>query len=424
VKHLSHIWFIALKELKIFSKDRMALSFFILFPFLFMVLFNFLLSDVGGEDERLVLHVATQEAEGGRSYEQLGRMETGNVSELEPGAPVIVWDRDYEEARRAVEAGELGGFLCFPADFTEAVYPEDFTEVAFQGGGTELVVVADAGATSTRVALHGLARSIASRIGSAQVAARSILQLMIEQGLLDPRDQAAIAEAIAGIISGLEAMAMEDPFIGFETQQVGDVEPENAANFVIPGYLVMFVFFAAALGAEVIVRERQNHTLERLLACSVRRESILGGIFVGAAAKGLIQIAIFWAVGILAFNVDLGLSPAAVITLSIMMVIMSSAFAIMLAALVRTQRSAGSLAVLVSLVLAPLGGCWWPLFITPSWMQFIAKITPHGWATTGFNKLMLFGAEFGDVVPEMLILLGFAALFGIIGIWRFRTSAV
>jgi len=129
-------------------------------------------------------------------------------------------------------------------------------------------------------------------------------------------------------------------------------------------------------------------------------------------------------VGILAFNVDLGLSPAAVIILSILMVIMSAAFAIMLAALVRTQRAAGSLAVLFSLVLAPLGGCWWPLFITPSWMQFIAKFTPHGWATTGFSKLMLFGAEFGDVVPEMLVLLGFAALFAIIGMWRFRTSAV
>jgi ABC-2 type transport system permease protein len=123
------------------------------------------------------------------------------------------------------------------------------------------------------------------------------------------------------------------------------------------------------------------------------------------------------------FNIDLGLSPAAVIILSILMVIMSSAFAIMLAALVRTQRSAGSLAVLVSLVLAPLGGCWWPLFITPTWMQFLAKFTPHGWANTGFNKLMVFGAEFGDVVPEMLALVGFAVVFAIIGIWRFRTSA-
>ncbi len=34
------------------------------------------------------------------------------------------------------------------------------------------------------------------------------------------------------------------------------------------------------------------------------------------------------------------------------------------------------------------------------------------------------GADFGSVVPEMLVLIGFAVLFGVIGIWRFRTSAV
>lgn len=411
MKHLSHIWFIMLKDLKLFSRDRMALVFFILFPLMFVVLFNFLLADVGSEDERLELHVATQEADGGLSHQIIGALETKDDSELEPGDPQIIWDRDYAEARQAVEDGELDGFLAFPEDFTERVV---------RGEETELEVVADAGATSTRAALYGLGRSIATRIGSTQVATRATVELMIGQGLLDPWDQAAIDEIIEQVA---EAMAAAEPFVEFEAQQVGDVEPENAANFVIPGYLVMFVFFAAALGAEAIIRERQNHTLERLLASSVRRESILGGVFAGTAAKGLIQIAIFWAVGILAFNIDLGLSPAAVIILSILMVIMSSAFAIMLAALVRTQRSAGSLAVLVSLVLAPLGGCWWPLFITPTWMQFLAKFTPHGWANTGFNKLMVFGAEFGDVVPEMLALVGFAVVFAIIGIWRFRTSA-
>ncbi|MBN2186631.1 MAG: ABC transporter permease [Dehalococcoidia bacterium] len=198
----------------------------------------------------------------------------------------------------------------------------------------------------------------------------------------------------------------------------------NPSSYVIPGYLVMFVFFTSTLAAESIVRERQNHTLERLLAGSVRREAILGGIFTGTAAKGLIQILIFWAVGILVFDIDLGFSPCAVVLLSILMVIMSSAFAIMLATFAKTQRSAGSIAVLTSLALAPLGGCWWPLFTLPKWMQLIAKITPHGWANAGFNKLMVFGAGFSAAVPEMIVLGCFAAAFGIIAVWRFRTSAV
>jgi len=123
------------------------------------------------------------------------------------------------------------------------------------------------------------------------------------------------------------------------------------------------------------------------------------------------------------YLLNLGLAPAAVIILSLLMVIMFSAFAIMLATLVKTQRSAGSVGTLTSLVLAPLGGCWWPLFILPKWMQGLAKVTPHGWANTGFNKLMLFGAGFGDIIPEILILVAFTVVFGVIAIWKFRTNA-
>ena len=145
---------------------------------------------------------------------------------------------------------------------------------------------------------------------------------------------------------------------------MGQVKAINASNYVVPGYLVMFVFFAAAVSAQAIVQERQNHTMERLLATSVKKEAILGGIYTGTVIRGLIQIIIFWVVGMLVFHVNLGLAPAAVIILSVLMVLMSSAFALMLATLARTIRSAASLAVITSLLLAPLGGCWWPSFLT------------------------------------------------------------
>ena len=59
----------------------------------------------------------------------------------------------------------------------------------------------------------------------------------------------------------------------------------------------------------------------------------------------------------------------------------------------------------------------------PRWLQVVARVTPHAWAISGFNKLMLFGASFGAALPEMLVLIGFAGVFGIIAIYRFRTGA-
>ncbi len=391
MRRLKHIWFIALKDLRLFATDRVALFFSILFPFFFVLLFNFLLAGNITQDERMELYLVTQEPEGGISHQIIGGMVTEEGAELEPGEPKIIQIEDYNEALQAVEGGELAGFLAFPEDFTEGVQ---------MGYGTELKVVVNPDNTYTAAALRGIASSIASRIGAQQVATN------VEQ-----------------LFTGEGSMAGETQ-INIETQKVGEVEAENPADFVIPGYLVMFVFFTAALSAENIVRERQRNTLERLLASSVRRESIIGGIFAGTAAKGLIQILIFWGAGILIFNIDMGLSPAGVILLSILMVIMSSAFGVMLATLTRTERSASGIGVLTSLVLAPLGGCWWPFFLYPDWLQTIAKVTPHAWATSGFNKLMVFGADLGAVVPEMLALAVFTIIFGVIAVWRFRTSAV
>ncbi|MFC1984170.1 ABC transporter permease [Chloroflexota bacterium] len=412
---LGLIWFIALKDLQIFAKDRLALIFGILFPFLFVVLFSFILSDVGSEDERLELHLVTQEDRGGLSHHVIKAIETEDESELEPGDARMVWDDNYEEARQAVVDQRLAGFVAFPEDFTKGVT---------MGYGTNLEVVVDPEATYNRAALNSLAKAVASSIGMQQVASNAISELLLEQWLETQPDMARVGQEIPELLAVQRGVRMSPSLIEFGVEKVGEVEAEEPSNFVIPGYLVMFVFFTAALSAENIVRERQNHTLERLLTGSVRRESILGGLFAGTAAKGLIQITIFWVAGIVIFNLDFGLSPGGAILLSILMVIMSSAFGLMLATLAKTERSANAIAVLVSLVLAPLGGCWWPLFITPRWMQFIAKLTPHGWATTGFNKLLVFSADFSAAVPEMLALLGFAVLFGMVAVWRFRTSAV
>ncbi|OGO43405.1 MAG: hypothetical protein A2Z05_00730 [Chloroflexi bacterium RBG_16_60_22] len=414
---LTHIWLIAVKDLKIFVRDRAAVFFFIVFPFIFIIMFNFLLSGIGGEDERLELHLVTREPAGGLSHQIIGAMTKAEESQLAPGQPKMVRDKDYAEARRAVEAEEMPGFIAFPADFTEKLST---------GSGTRLEVVANAGNTNYRAALSGVAGAIAAEVGADRVIVEASIALMVRGGVIPP-DEASINQAVRSIMDRLMAGGAggeESAFIDFATQKVGEVEAENPANFVIPGYLVMFVFFAAAVAAEAIVRERQNRTLERLLATSVRRESILGGVFTGTVIRGLVQIVIFWTLGILAFRVDLGLAPAAVFILSFLMVIMSAAFSVMLATLARTQRSAGSLAVITALVLAPLGGCWWPSFLYPQWLQDIAKITPHAWANDGFNKVMVFGADFSAAVPDMLALAVFAAIFGFIAVWRFRTSAV
>jgi ABC-2 type transport system permease protein len=413
LKSWKDVWFIMVKDLSLFARDRLALLFYILFPFFFVILFNFLLAGVGSNDKRLEIFLTSQEKENGISYQIIQSLVTKDESQLKQGEPKVTFVADYDKLRQDTVDKKVPGFLNFPADFSDGV---------IMGSGTTLDVVTNSDSPETKAMLQGYARAIASRTGSQQVVTDATIALLVQHDLAATGKVENIGPKI-GAMLGSGGSTQQEAIIKFETTDVGEVQGKNAANYVIPGYLVMFVFFGAALSAVALVLERENNTLERLLACGVRREAILAGKFMGTAAKGLIQILIFWTVGILAFKIDLGLAPGAVILLSVLMVLVSAAFSLMLSTLVRTRRSAVSSAVLTSLVLAPLGGCWWPLFIVPQWMQFIAKITPHGWANTAFNKLMLFGADFGAVIPEMLVLTGFILAFLIIGIARFRVSS-
>ena len=381
---------LASKDTRIFFRDRAALAFSFLLPFIFVIGFSLALRDVGPVTESLQFTVATQETTG---------ISAQAVEAITASGDVQIEAMGYEEALAAVEAGDIDGFVAFPSDFTQR----------FLAGETAaLEVVVGEAQPANEAALRGFAQEIASRFSEARATLSAVIALGSTQ------EAAAAMQELLSDTGG--------PAIGLQVEQIGEVAPFNTSNFVLPGYLTMFVFFTAAMGAEALARERQTHTLERLMANGVRRESLIVGKFFAGAIIGVVQVVVMWTIGALAFNIDLGASPSAVILLSLLMVVASAAFAVLLASFVSNVRTASAAGVLTSLVLAPIGGSWWPLFITPPFMQSLAKLTPHGWANDALNRLMLFGAEFGDVLPSMAALLVFAALFLSAALWRFRLA--
>ncbi|MBI2859777.1 MAG: ABC transporter permease [Chloroflexi bacterium] len=408
---LRQSWLIASKDLRIFLKDRFAVVFAALFPILFIMLFSviFPASDVGAREDALELYVATREGPQGISHQVI----EGLIASSGPNTRIVI--KDFDIALAEVKDRNRGGFLVFPTDFTEAV---------MTGSGTTLTIYANAQSTNTKAALQGLAKSIAGQVNSTQVSVRSSISLLERQQLNSPSPQtlARIQEVIGRFASG-QPVTGHSAEVTVNVEKKGPTRNPAPANWIMPGYLVMFVFFAASMGAESIVAERETQTLERLKVTGARRSSMLGGKYLFSLIRGLGQVAILWTVGLLFFRVDMGVAPTAVIVISLLTVLMASAFGIMLASFVQTRRSAATVGTTLSIALAPLGGCWWPLFITPAWMQFVARFTPHAWATTGFNKLMVFGAGPGDVLPEMLALVGFGVAFAVVGAVRFRTES-
>jgi ABC-2 type transport system permease protein len=63
-----------------------------------------------------------------------------------------------------------------------------------------------------------------------------------------------------------------------------------------------------------------------------------------------------------------------------------------------------------------------PLEIFPNTARTIAHVTPHAWANDAFSKLLKHGGDLVTVLPQIAVLLGFAALTMTAAVWQLRRA--
>ena len=384
---LQQVILMAIKDLRLFVQDRGALAFALAFPLLFAFAFSLILDDAD-LDQTATLRVVTAEGPQGLSHAVIDGLRGIPDIELVEMSP--------DEAA----SGDLSTYLLFP---------EDLTERLFSGQQALLRVVTD-GSDPENDALHrGVAFSISRDLSVRQAAVGAAVSLAAQGG--DVPDESRIAEAVGSLIQ-------EEPdgsagVAGVQQVQVGNIDPVPSANYVLPGYITMFLFFAAGFGAAELLRERRQNTFDRLIASGVDPSTILAGKWLGTATRALVQAIVLWTAGLLFFGINMGEAPTGTILVTLAMLVASASFALFLATIARTEQAAESIAVLAALTMAALGGSWWPLFIMPDWMQMLARVTPHAWANDAFNNLLLFGATTGDVLINVVVLLAFGVVFAL-----------
>jgi ABC-2 type transport system permease protein len=187
-----------------------------------------------------------------------------------------------------------------------------------------------------------------------------------------------------------------------------------------PGQLVTWVLATLLAGAAALAAERTMGTLRRLLTMPAPKWTILGGKILGRFTLGIIQMAVMVVAGMLVFKVKWGDSPLALAMIAVSFGLAATALGLFLSTLARTEQQAGGFGTLGTFLLAPLGGAWIPMEITPPAFQTLAQIFPTTWAMRGFTDVIVRGQGPEGVLLETLVLLGFAVIFFALGVWRFK----
>ena len=198
-------------------------------------------------------------------------------------------------------------------------------------------------------------------------------------------------------------------------------EPPSGFSQAVPGTMVMFtMLILLTSGAIMLVVERQFGLLRRLASTPITPGAIVAGKWTARVALGIVQVAFAMFVGRLLFDVDWGPSLPMVVLVLVNWAAFNASFALLLGNIARTQPQMAGMGVLTTMVLAALGGCWWPIEITPEWMQSLALALPTGWTMDALHKLVTFGYGSATAAPHVAALAVATVLCGWGGAKIFR----
>ncbi len=189
----------------------------------------------------------------------------------------------------------------------------------------------------------------------------------------------------------------------------------------IPGTTVMFtILVLLTSGAALLVMERREGLLRRLASAPLGRGTIVLGKWAGRMMLALVQIAFALLAGSLLFRMDWGPNFPMVAVVLLAWAGLNASLGLLLGSLAATEGQAVAIGVLGANILAALGGCWWPIEITPGWMQALSRLLPTGWAMDAMHRLVSFEAGAASALPHLAVIVLAALAAGWLAARSFR----
>ena len=183
--------------------------------------------------------------------------------------------------------------------------------------------------------------------------------------------------------------------------------------------LLLFVFLSALNGSIWLIDMRRLGVARRMISTPTSSRTILAGIVLGRWVIALIQATLIVAFSSLIFSVHWG-NPLGTASIIVAFSLVAVGAGVLIGTIFSTPQQAGPIAMITGLTFAALGGSMEPLQYFPSTVRTFAHAIPHAWGNDAFNKLLVHGAGFVDVLPNVGILLGYAAVLLTLATWRLR----
>ncbi len=372
------------RELLLTWRDRTGVALLVVVPALAMAIGGFALRAVfEGTGPRVLVAVVDEDGQG------LARMLL-SAFEKAPVIDVVRGDAEHAGAR-----------------LTRLTIPRGFSATYDRGDRPRLTLETDPGHEQEASVVRTVLAEFSARVAASQVASRlAAAQIIARTGDLDP------VELRRDLVQ-----AVQDPeMAGIDVEERTVTSPNQrirSFDMQVPGLAIMFLLFGMLGGVgRRILEDESTGRLQRILLAPGRPMSMLGGLLSARALVGVVQMTILIVFGHVAFGLPLGSSPVALILVIVVVVFAAVSFGHLIGALATSEEQLTAMGVALILSMAALGGCWWPLFLEPPWMQRLADITITRWSMEALTAVLLRGEGVREVMWALCVLgsFGIAAL--------------
>jgi ABC-2 type transport system permease protein len=389
------LFLIGFKDLKLVFRDKAALTFMLLAPFLLTLAMGFVTGAYGSSGSsglsQITIILVNQDG-GNLGHALVDLFQSADLADLV--APTLV--ADPGTARVQIDAGDAAAAIIIPAGFTDNIIPTNIQ--APSGEVLQIEIYKNPLAPVSAGVIQAIVEEFVSRVETGRVGGQVIITQMLAAGLITPDQISAIAYEM-----GQRQVNVVDnaPAITLRTAQSGEAQKAfNAMAYMAPAMALMFLIFTVSNGGRSILAEQARGTLPRLLVSPTTSAQVLIGKIFGVYLTGVVQMLILIVACSLLFGIQWG-DPLGMLVLVLAAVFAATGWGMLITSLARTPGQVSSIGTAIMLTFAILGGSFIQTSIMPGWFQLLSKITPNAWGMNGFTILGL-GGSLADLGMTLL----------------------
>ena len=396
---MNKIFAILKKELLLKFSSPLEWLYFLILP----IFFTLVLAGgtgSGSADMRIRLLV-TDQAQSPLSSELIAALE--NSSAVYPELTDL---RSGEKAMKSQSASSL------------LVIPETFTNQQIEQGNVTLELREQPNNLNALAAYQAVTEAVA-RIENVSLIAKVSTNATRSVHTFTSDEEAAAFQQNVALAASTKLESAPQRLNVIEGNTPDEIPYDPQANSSA-GQMITWVFIPLFGLSVTFSDERQRGTLRRILTTPISKATYLFGIIFSNVLFALGQMVLLVLFGIFVMKLNWGHAPGALAVMLVCSTLAAAAIGTALGTVVKSEAQANGLSIMLGMVMALLGGCWYPLELFPAAVQNVVKILPTRWAMQGMLDILVRGQGISGVLPEAGVLLAFALVFFVLGIWRFK----